>query len=114
MSLVIKHMTFDCSDPGRLARFWSEAVRGSVADDRGDFVVVQARSVGVRHLAFARVPEGKAAKNRVHIDFQADDRPAEVSRLESIGARVLSEHSEWGLEWTVLADPEGNEFCVAS
>jgi predicted enzyme related to lactoylglutathione lyase len=66
-------------------------------------------------VALQKVPEERAAaKNRVHIDFRADDRPAEVARLVGLGATEVEEHTVPGMTWTVLRDPEGNEFCVGS
>ncbi|MBV2355059.1 hypothetical protein KUM39_11885 [Streptomyces sp. J2-1] len=67
-----------------------------------------------RRLLFQRVPEPKAGKNRLHLDVHAPagQRTAEVARLTALGARVLREVREPAGEWTVLADPEGNEFCV--
>lgn len=68
-----------------------------------------------RRLLFQRVPEAKTAKNRLHIDVHAGpgrDRAAEVVRLEALGASVLREVDDPGGRWTVMADPEGNEFCV--
>ena len=62
---------------------------------------------------FLAVPEAKTAKNRVHIDFTAADRHAEVARLVALGAVEVDEHAMAGFTWTVLNDPEGNEFCVA-
>ena len=64
-------------------------------------------------IGLQRVPEGRVAKNRVHVDWHTADRPAEVERLTKLGAAVLGEESIHGLTWTVLADPDGNEFCVA-
>ena len=63
-------------------------------------------------LGLQRVPEPRTGKNRAHIDWQTDDRPAEVGRLVALGATVLAEHEMPGFGWTVLADPDGNEFCV--
>ncbi|SED19226.1 hypothetical protein SAMN05216532_3742 [Streptomyces sp. 2231.1] len=67
-----------------------------------------------RRLLFQRVPETKTAKNRLHLDLHTGrgERPAEVARLEALGARVLHEVKEPSGEWVVMADPEGNEFCV--
>jgi hypothetical protein len=59
------------------------------------------------------VPEGKAVKNRLHIDLVPDDQAAEVARLEALGAR-LADVGQGDVTWRVLADPEGNEFCVLS
>jgi hypothetical protein len=67
-----------------------------------------------RRLLFQRVPEAKTVKNRLHLDVHAGDgqRAAEVERLTGLGASVLREVKEQGGEWVVMADPEGNEFCV--
>ncbi|MFD5793169.1 VOC family protein [Streptomyces diastatochromogenes] len=67
-----------------------------------------------RRLLFQRVPEAKTVKNRLHLDLHpgAGRRADEVARLEALGARVLREVKEPAGEWTVMADPEGNEFCV--
>ena len=64
-------------------------------------------------MLFLKVPEGKTVKNRMHVDFRAPDREAEVARLVGLGATRGDTHNEFGLTWTVLQDPEGNEFCVA-
>lgn len=64
-------------------------------------------------MMFIQVPEGKAVKNRLHLDLSADDREAEVARLVELGASVHSTRDEWGITWTTLLDPERNEFCVS-
>ena len=64
-------------------------------------------------MMFIQVPEAKAAKNRMHLDLSADDRDAEVERLVALGATRIHDKDEWGIQWTTLADPEGNEFCIA-
>lgn len=114
MGVVVKHVTFDCAEPGRLARFWADVVGGEIENDWGGFVTVRAEGAGVSYLAFGQVSEGKSAKNRVHIDLRADDREAEVNRVVELGAKVIDQQSMGGLEWTVLQDPEGNEFCIAN
>ncbi len=118
MSLHLSSVTFDCADALALAGFWSAAV-GRPIDTEGDMAASEffARIPGDGHeplMMFIQVPEGKAAKNRVHLDLAADDRAAEVERLVGLGATVLHEKAEFGFEWTTLADPEGNEFCVAT
>ncbi|MEU9704973.1 VOC family protein [Streptomyces sp. NPDC047981] len=67
-----------------------------------------------RRILFQQVPEEKTVKNRVHLDLHPgqEQRDAEVERLESLGASVLRRVSEYGMTWVVMADPEGNEFCV--
>ena len=59
------------------------------------------------------LPEGKTVKNRVHVDLRADDRKAEVARLEGLGAKRLADHDEQGVRWTTMGDVEGSEFCIA-
>jgi hypothetical protein len=126
-------ITFDAADPPVLAEFWALvlgyepqppppgfdswaafAEANDIPDDRlGDYgAVVDPEGKGPR-LLFLRVPEGKVAKNRVHLDVGVPDREAHVARLVEAGATRLGDHAEVGTEWTVLQDPEGNEFCVA-
>ena len=106
-------ITIDCADPRTLATFWTAALGTTVAQDHGGEFLVLAAPPGGLHLGLQRVPEPRAGKNRVHVDFGADDRGAEVKRLVELGAKEVGEHSVPGLAWTVLADPEGNEFCVS-
>jgi catechol 2,3-dioxygenase-like lactoylglutathione lyase family enzyme len=113
MSIALAHLTFDSTDPQALARFWSAALDRHVDDGASEFFAsIDDRDPERPSWFFIRVPEAKAAKNRVHVDLSADDREAEVERLSALGAVRLSEHDEWGAVWTVMADPEGNEFCV--
>ena len=69
--------------------------------------------VAIRRGCSPRVPEPKTAKNRMHLDLTAPDPEAEVARLVELGATRVADMEEWGDQWTVLQDPEGNEFCVA-
>jgi predicted enzyme related to lactoylglutathione lyase len=85
-----------------------------VAADYGEFVMLAPAGQDAVRLGLQRVPEARTGKNRVHLDLGTDDREAEVARLGSLGASVLAEHDMPGLWWTVMADPEGNEFCVGS
>ncbi|WP_062209796.1 VOC family protein [Streptomyces sp. NBRC 109706] len=124
MASKFTELAIDCADPRRLALFWCSVLDYEVLDeeDGGDVVTIGSPAFpegGDRPgpvppvLTFARVPEGKAVKNRLHIDVNPTDREqdAEVRRLLDLGAR----HTEVGqgeTSWVVLADPEGNEFCV--
>jgi len=113
MSLDVAMVTIDCSDPDALARWWAEAVGGEVnAVAPGEFVMV-AREPGPT-LGFQRVPDPTPGKNKVHLDLHTEDKAAEVARLVGLGARETGRHS-FGpdFDWVVLADPEGNAFCVA-
>jgi predicted enzyme related to lactoylglutathione lyase len=106
-------VTIDCADPTRLAGFWTEAAGYRVEGDYGSFVILKPVSGEGITIGLQKVPEVQVGKNRVHVDWHSDDRLAEVERLAKLGATVLDEHSVPGLTWTVLADPDGNEFCVA-
>ncbi|MCX4783129.1 VOC family protein [Streptomyces sp. NBC_01264] len=110
MALAAKMITIDCAEPRELADWWAQALGVEVAEDFGDFVVLAARPLV---LGFQRAPERKPVKNRVHVDFDAADRKAEVDRLVRLGATVVGEHTAPGFAWTTLQDPVGNEFCVA-
>ena len=118
MSLSIAAITLDCQDAKTLAEFWSAAF-GVPLDEEpepGPFFASLGRSNTDAPVAmmFIQVPEGKTAKNRMHLDLQANDREAEVERLLALGATLTHDKEEWGVRWTTLADPEGNEFCVAT
>ena len=113
MTLAIEMVTFDCTDPDRLAQWWANAVGGELnAVAPGDFVMIVRD--GGPNLGFQRVPDPTPGKNKVHLDFHAADREAEVARLVGLGAQETGRH-DFGpeFEWVVLADPEGNAFCVA-
>ncbi len=104
----LTYITIDCKDAKRLASFWAEALDGYAADE-GAIVVKTESGPGIY---LQEVPEPKTVKNRVHIDIGTDDLAAEVNRLKAIGANVSEERDEGGNRWTIMADPEGNEFCV--
>ncbi|MFC6017111.1 VOC family protein [Plantactinospora solaniradicis] len=118
MSSTIYNISFDCADPYELAGFWAEALDRSrhPEDQPGDDETVLLPPGGVGpQVYFQRVPEGKSGKNRLHICLQPTDRTrdAEVDRLIGLGATHVADHREPdGTGWAVLADPEGNEFCV--
>lgn len=112
MALTPKMVTIDCADPSRLAGFWSAATGLPEAWRYENEFVILGVEGGLR-LGLQRVPEAKAGKNRVHVDWSSDDRGAEVSRLVGLGATVVDEQKTPGLSWTVLRDPAGNEFCVS-
>ncbi len=114
MSIGLAHITFDSVRPQVLAQFWSEVLERPVDDSASEFVAsIDGRVAERPTWLFIRVPEAKATKNRVHVDLSADDRETEVTRLAALGATRISDHDEWGAVWTVMTDPESNEFCVA-
>jgi len=110
MATVIKSVSFDAVDARALATFWA-AVFGSDVDEdsTAEKAFVEAAGWGGPNIWFTRVPEAKAAKNRVHFDLRAPGPVAdEVARLERLGATALVRRPEHA----VMQDPEGNEFCV--
>lgn len=122
MTSKFTELAIDCADPARLARFWCAVLGYEVQDEEDGYVGIGSPAVPEGRdrpgpvpptLGFARVAEGKVVKNRLHIDVNPVDRDQadEVRRLLDLGAR----HADVGqgeASWVVLADPEGNEFCV--
>lgn len=110
MPSVIKSVSFDAADALTLARFWAAVLGSDVeADSTAEKAFVEAAGWGGPNIWFIRVPESKIAKNRMHFDLRAPGAvAAEVSRLEKLGASVVHRHPGY----TVMQDPEGNEFCV--
>lgn len=117
MSLRMSEVVIDCAEHGAVVDFWRDALGYERHEVNEQYVALvppgDAPEPGRPPLLFQRVPEPKIAKNRVHLDFRADVMADEVTRLVALGATVLAERTLGSLRWTVLADPEGNEFCVA-
>ncbi|MCQ9165955.1 VOC family protein [Arthrobacter sp. STN4] len=118
MALLIQNLSFDSTTPAETARFWADALGWQVmADGNPDEVVLEPAAGSpqagmVPDILFLRVPGPKAVKNRLHLDLRPDDQAAEVARLEALGARRVDVGQGPGVTWVVMADPEGNEFCV--
>ncbi|QZY30532.1 VOC family protein [Nocardioides coralli] len=117
MALAIQCFDLDTTDPDRVATFWEAALGWRRTYDTDDEVVLEppegSPQDGVApDLLFLRVPEGKAVKNRWHLDLRPDDQDAEVARLESLGATRVDVGQGDGATWVVMADPDSNEFCV--
>lgn len=113
MTLKVEMVTFDCGDAAKLAHWWATQFGGTTHElIPGEFIAVM-RPDGPR-LGFQQVPDPTPGKNRVHLDFTAEDVDAEASRLTAAGATEVGRH-QFGdsFRWIVLADPEGNAFCVA-
>jgi catechol 2,3-dioxygenase-like lactoylglutathione lyase family enzyme len=117
MDLRIQCLCIDTTDPARLAAFWQSALGWRRTYERDEEVVLEppagSREDGVvPDLLFLRVPEEKTGKNRLHIDLRPRDQAAEVARLEELGARRVDVGQGADAGWVVMADPDGNEFCV--
>jgi hypothetical protein len=115
MPARVGNITFDCDDVLAVARFWSEVTGRPLDDGSGPhFASIGGGDPDRAEPAwnFEKVPEAKSAKNRMHIDL-VDTDPSAVSRLVSLGASIVAQHTLGNHGWTVMQDPEGNEFCMA-
>jgi hypothetical protein len=112
MGLIVDWLGIDCADPAGIARFWAEALnyKSLDTDDPDEAAIVPKDGPGTK-LLFYRVPEGKHVKNRLHLDLRPEDQAAEVARLEALGAKRV-DIGQGEQSWVVMADPEGNEFCI--
>ena len=111
MPLEWEQVIVDASDPGALGRWWASALSWVVVgDDPEDFEIRPAPDQ-LPGLLFVRVTDPKTVKNRLHLDLRPVDQDAEVARLVELGA-TYADVGQADETWVVLADPEGNEFCV--
>jgi predicted enzyme related to lactoylglutathione lyase len=122
MALSLQCITVDAHNPKALAEFWAEALGWQVGEGVNEIEVWIERELndpnktGFPDILFLKVPDSKVVKNRLHLDLRPDDQVAEVARLESLGAKKIDigQSAEPTCTWVVMADPEGNEFCVLS
>jgi hypothetical protein len=111
MSLEWEQVVIDAHDPVVLGRWWLEALGWVVVnDDPGEFEI-RPQADRLPGILFLPLDEHKQVKNRLHLDFRPDDQSAEVERLIALGASPI-DIGQGDASWVVLADPEGNEFCV--
>jgi predicted enzyme related to lactoylglutathione lyase len=114
MALNVDMVTVDCSDPAKLGGWWAQQFGGTTHELLANEFTVVTLPEGLR-LGFQKVPEPTPGKNRVHLDFGAADVDGEVSRLTAGGAVEVGRHTFGdNYRWVVLADPEGNVFCVVA
>lgn len=110
-------ITIDCAEPLGLARFWAAVFGTGIGPSLGDgpHYVDLLPVPGVPVLRFQRVPESKVTKNRLHLDLSVEDLDDARSRVEALGGRQIPGRTitEYGYTWTVMQDPEGNEFCMS-
>ncbi|MEM8904538.1 MAG: VOC family protein [Actinomycetota bacterium] len=112
MALAWEQTTIAATDPGALGRWWCEALGWVVVDDdHPDVFEIRPEADRIPGLLFLRVDEPKTGKNRLHLDVRPDDQAREVDRLLELGAERV-DVGQGEVSWVVLADPEGNEFCV--
>ncbi len=111
----VNGLVIDCADPVALARFWSSMFAteiDSIDDDPPRYVDLRSRP-GVPVLRFQRVPEAKMQKNRLHLDVEVESLDSAVDRVRSLGGRPVNDRgTDFGWHYRIMADPEGNEFCL--
>jgi len=118
--LKIQEITIDCHNPMALAQFWAQALDWKIGEDGTEnFAYIEknlasTNSDGYPSILFYKTPDKKSVKNRMHLDLRPENQVEEVERLEKIGAvRIeIGQSNDPSTTWIVMADPEGNEFCV--
>lgn len=117
MTLEWEQTVVDAGDPGALGRWWAQALGWVVVDEE---ITAEESVIEIRRepdvlpgLLFVSVADERVGKNRLHLDFRPDDQQVEVARLLALGARRV-DIGQGDATWVVMADPEGNEFCVLS
>jgi predicted enzyme related to lactoylglutathione lyase len=120
--LNLQCITVDAHNPKALAEFWAEVLGWTVGEDGDDIgwwierELNDPNKTGFPDILFLKVPDSKVVKNRLHLDLRPDDQYAEVARLEKLGAKKIDigQSTDPDTTWVVMADIEGNEFCVLS
>ena len=120
MALSLQCITVDAHNPKALAEFWAEVLGWTVGEDGDDIgwwierELGDPNKTGFPDILFLKVPDSKVVKNRLHLDLRPDDQDAEVARLEKLGAKKIDigQSTDPDTTWVVMADIEGNEFCV--
>ena len=113
MTLSVDALNIDCRDPQLVADFWCLALGYRLVEVDDEGAEIEPSEGPGQVMLFIVVPEGKDVKNRLHLDLRASGSMAdEVARMEGLGATTIRRVDEHGSFWTVMADPEGNEFCV--
>jgi hypothetical protein len=110
-------LTIDCAEPERLAEFWAELLRVQVRGRWEQYVGLEPASPGLPRLVFQQVDDPRPAKTPVHLDLHvpsAAQLPAAVERAVGLGATVVHLQEQEGQTWQVMADPEGNLFCLVA
>jgi predicted enzyme related to lactoylglutathione lyase len=122
MTLSLQCITVDAHNPKAQAEFWAEVLGWSIGED-GDEIgywiereLYDPNKIGFPDILFLKVPDEKIIKNRLHLDLRPDNQEAEVARLEKLGAKriEIGQSIDADTTWVVMADLEGNEFCVLS
>lgn len=109
---TVVSVMLDCNDLEKEAAFWKEILGLEEKMRFPDYIFLSRLSAKGPRLALQQVPEAKAVKNRMHLDLAVEDPEAFIARVLALGGTRLQDHEMGGIRWTVMGDPEGNEFCV--
>lgn len=110
MSLNIAMVTIDSSDPRPLATWWSERLGAPIVEENeGWFIMIGSTPT----LAIQHVDDPTSGKNRIHLDLVTEDLDATRDELLAAGATLVAERGDESFRWVTLADPQGNQFCIA-
>jgi predicted enzyme related to lactoylglutathione lyase len=114
MAVSLHHVVIDAHDLPAMARFWAQVLGWRILSEREREVVIGADATAPVGICFMPVTDAKTTKNRLHLDLSPDpgEQEAEIERILALGARRVDIGQTGAESWTVLADPEGNEFCV--
>ncbi|MEV5594395.1 VOC family protein [Streptomyces sp. NPDC052496] len=112
MVVSLYQLAVDVHDLKGLATFWARVLDWRIIYEDAEEVIIAADENALPGITFLAVPEAKAGKNRLHLDLAPDDQAVEVERIIGLGARRVDVGQGSDVTWVVLADPEGNEFCV--
>ena len=105
-------LTLDVADLDKQTAFWCAAFGYEHKGGAAQYHVLLDPTETLPKMLLQRVPESKAAKNRLHMDFHVADVEAQATRIEALGATRVRRTDEFGIHWVTLLDPEGNEFCL--
>ena len=108
----LRNVTFMTTDPKRMADFWAEALHLPERRSSPDEILLADAEWGFPRFTFQRVNDAPRSPSPLHLDLTPDDRAHEVARLTALGATEGATHGDSGFQWTVMRDPDGNEYCV--
>lgn len=112
---TVGSVVIDTEDVDRLVEFWGTLLGLEEKHRMGPhFVWLTSMGEGGPSLAFQKVPERKSGKNRLHLDLGVEDKDEAAARISELGGSKIDEHTNEGFTWYVMADPEGNEFCIGA